>query len=349
LGSVEQLSRLARNDMSIWNKVLVGLIAVMLLPLFYFSAVALKTHQYWRSVANKIEDRLEQLPEEIESLRYGGPGVEEGEHLNAVRIRLHEYLVNRGRIWRNAKFQGGEGGEYRVAVEVPDPHGITLNKTLYVFEQAPEGERGYFLGEFKVNAVVDNDPLITLVPTMQWMSPKAKERLESGQGSWTLCEVMPKDMQLAFEGMTEEEMRQLLPASVVDEYLAHGKDGAQRKLRDYFVLLKELDRQRAVLVEEQEAAKRHEAYMWAAANDAKDKQLKFRSDERASLMAELDRMKVERDASLARRQAVDEELAKVEAKIVQLMADNRATAEEMAKIQAELIRQVERRAEVVAH
>ncbi|NLE37600.1 MAG: hypothetical protein GX621_06200 [Pirellulaceae bacterium] len=335
--------------MNIWNKVLVGLIAVMLLPLFYFSAVALKTHQHWRSVANKIEERLPKLEQEIESLRFGGAGVEEGEHLNAVRVRLHEYLVNRGRIWRNAKFQGGEGGEYRVAVEVPNPHGITLNKTLYVFDQPREGERGCFLGEFKVNAVVEKDPLITLVPTMQWMSSAAQERLKSGTGLWTLCEVMPKDMLIAFEGMTEEEARALLPASVVDEYLASGKEGNERKLRDYFVLLKELDRQRAVLIEEHETAKRHEAFMRAATEDATKNQLKFRSDERADLMTEQDRVKAELDAALAHRQSLEEELAQVEAKIIQLIADNRATAEEMARIQAELVRQVDRRTEVVAH
>jgi chromosome segregation ATPase len=177
--------------------------------------------------------------------------------------------------------------------------------------------------------------------------PRADARLASRKGSWTICEVMPNDMREVFAGMTEQQLRAVVPASVVDEYLTDGRDGKQRKLRDYHVLLKELDRQETVLREDRETAKRHNDYMQAASKDAKQHQL-FDQDERAALMAELDRAKKERAAAVAHEQSLQKELAALTAKISQLIEDNRATAEEIGRMQSEMIRQVDRRTAAVA-
>ncbi len=57
--------------MGIWNKVLVGLIGVASLVLFYLAARTMKTHQYWRELAAKYEQRIEQLERANQALVEG--------------------------------------------------------------------------------------------------------------------------------------------------------------------------------------------------------------------------------------------------------------------------------------
>ena len=46
--------------MSIWNKVLIGLILLASIGFFILGARALKTHQYWREQALQLEQELAQ-------------------------------------------------------------------------------------------------------------------------------------------------------------------------------------------------------------------------------------------------------------------------------------------------
>ena len=50
--------------MSIWNKVLVGLIGVTSLVFFYMATRTLKTHAYWRELAQKHEAKIGQIQDE---------------------------------------------------------------------------------------------------------------------------------------------------------------------------------------------------------------------------------------------------------------------------------------------
>jgi len=337
--------------MNIWNKVLLWLIGLALLPLLYFSLVALRTHQHWRSVANKIESQLPGLEDEIQMLKFGDPADEDSKSLQSVRIEMYKYLVNRGHIWRGCTFQRSEGSEVSVGIEKPDPHGITPHMVVLVFDEAPIEEGGCFLGEFKVNAVDKNQ--VTLEQTMR-LTPRAIARIQASEQikdkpvRWTLREVMPNDMREPFAKMTEEQLRAMLPAAVVDEYLTDGKNGKERLFRDYHVLVKEMDRQETVLLEEVESATRHEQYMNGALADAKKQEL-FRQDERAALTADLNRMKAERTATLAHEESLSRELAALEAQIKQLTADNRAVAAELAKMQSKILEQVDRRTAVANH
>lgn len=334
--------------MNIWNKVLLGLIAVMLLPLFYFSLVALRTHEHWRSAAKKIEAQLPGLEEEIQTLKYGDPLRPDLESLQSLRIEMYKYLVNRGGLWRNCVFQRREGNEISVGVEKPDPHGIAPESILLVFDEASMPEGGCFLGEFKVKGVDKNQ--VTLEPTMR-LSPKALERILASEQIkdkpvlWTLREIMPNDMREPFAKMDEEQLRAALPAAVVDEYLGDGKNGKERPFRDYQVLIKGLDHQWTVLLEELEEAKKHEQYMKSALADAKKQEL-FRQDEIAALTAKKKRMETEAKSALGYEESLAAELKSLEATIAQLAKDNQAVAAELAKMQAKMLRQVDRRATV---
>ncbi|HLA85220.1 MAG TPA: hypothetical protein VJL29_10530, partial [Thermoguttaceae bacterium] len=335
--------------MNIWNKVLLGLIAVALLPLVYFSLVALKTHEHWRSVAVKIEKQIDPndpnaLPAQIEKIKYGDPADESVESLQSVRIALYKYYVNRGRIWRNCAFQGVKGDGVLVGVKAP-PEALEIvpDMVLYAFDEASPAQGGCFLGEFKVSGVNKDGGQVQvgLEPTMRPL-PKALERINSGKGTWTLCEVMPNDAHGVFAGMTKEQLQAILPAAVVDEYLADGKEGMERKLRDYHVLLKEIDRQETLLLQELESATRHEQYMRLALEDAK-RQERFSQAERASLTAELSKSAAERKAALAHEESLDRELKELAAKAAQLIEDNHKVAEEIGAMQSKMTRQVDRR------
>ena len=343
--------------MNIWNKVLLGLIIIVLIPLFYFSLVALKTHKTWRSVANKIEKKIEGTPsqpglvEQIETIQFGDPDKDD-ECLQSVRIALHKYYVNRGRIWRHCLFQqlSDKGDEISLVVEKPDPHGVMPHMILFAFDEATIQEGGCFIGEFKVNAVDKN--VVTLEPTMR-LAPKALERIKLAADTkdkefrWTLREVMPTDIRGVFATMKEEDLRAILPEAVVDEYLAELKGGKKRQLRDYHVLFKELDRQKTILMEEHEANTRHAQYMTAAAEDA-HKQMLFRQKEKAGLMAELSKVTRESKAAQAHRESLERELAELKAKIEQLIKDNRKVATEIAEMQSKMIRQVDQRSATAA-
>ncbi|MBN1589780.1 MAG: hypothetical protein JW888_09715 [Pirellulales bacterium] len=334
--------------MNIWNKVLLGLIAVMLLPLFYFSMVALKTHEHWRTAAKKLEAKRDMLQKEIPIIKYGDPNREDPECLQSVGIELHKYLVNRGRIWRKCVFQGGfdpKTNKVVVRVDKPAPHKIAAGMVVYAFDEAPASQGGCFLGEFEVKDIIDKTQ-IGMVPTMR-LSPQAKARLVAGKGLWTLDEILPQDARDPFVGLTREQLAAMIPAEVVDEYANDGQDGKERPLRDYHVLLKEFDRQETILIEEIATAQRHLQQMVEARDDA-ERQKHFRQNEIVSLKTELNRAKHERKAALAHQQSLTDELAKLEAKMAQLVKDNQRIVQEIGKMQSEMIRQVDRRTAVVA-
>jgi hypothetical protein len=328
--------------MSIWNKVLVGLIIVASLGLFYLGMQTLKTHKYWRESARKHEAKLEPLPKEIENLKFG---TVDGGCLRDLRVALAKQLAQRGRVWNNwapQQIVNPQTGEVRISTDAAGPHGITDKMTLTVFEARDPKGKGRFLGEFKVKAIAEKQ--IVLEPAMT-MTPDDLARLQQSKGPWTLCELMPTDSHEVFAGLGEKELREILPAHAVEQFVNDGKEGKTRKLRDYGVLLKEFDRQRAILVEKQNTVARHKQELDAAVADAK-RQVQFRQNELAALKTELAALARERDAALAHQKALEKEITDRQSKIARLIEENRAAADEIAKAQFEAVGRIERQAKV---
>lgn len=130
--------------MCLANKILVGLIAFAALPLFFMAAWTLKTHKYWAELAQKHEQRIEQLQNDSRLLDEGTdkdgnfkqPGIRQ------VRLELHKLLLDRRRAWFHCdpKIKLGDDGtaEITVTIAQPTPHGIVApdKKTvLYAFEE----------------------------------------------------------------------------------------------------------------------------------------------------------------------------------------------------------------------
>ena len=332
--------------MSIWNKVLVGLIIVASFGLFYLGMQTLKTHKYWRESARKHEAKLEPLPMEIDRLKFGDV---EGGCLRDRRVALARQLAERGRVWHNwapQQIVNPQTGEVRIGTDAAGPYGIADKMPLFVFEAKGAKDGGRFLGEFRVKGIAEGAKQIVLEPVMT-MTPDDLARLQQSKGPWTLCELMPTDSHTVFAGLDEKQLRGILPARTVEQFISDGKDGKTRKLRDYGILIEEFDRQRAVLVEKQNTAARHKQALEAAVADAKQ-QVQFRQNELAALKTELAALARERDVALAHEKALEKEITDRRTRIAQLINENRAAADEIAKTQFEAVERIERQAAVAS-
>ncbi|MBN2474386.1 MAG: hypothetical protein JXB62_07245 [Pirellulales bacterium] len=216
--------------MSIWNKILIGLIFVALLPFFYMAARTLKTHQHWCTLAQKHEQEIARLENENYLLEEAN-GDEEGAGgkmgTKRLRLELHKLLIDRGRVWMNCTPQQADPQTGRVLVTtgLPDPHRIGANTVLYVFEEAEAdpanlGQGGQYIGEFLVTDVADKQ--VQLAPSMK-MNDQELQRLTGSQGPWALYEIMPVDSHDVFAGMEEARLAALLPEEGLTEYVHDGQ------------------------------------------------------------------------------------------------------------------------------
>jgi hypothetical protein len=222
--------------MSIWNKVLIGLIIVASLGFFYMALRTLKTHQNWRQKAHQHQVKIEQVREESRRLVEGTgeneayqPGIER------LGLDLAKVLVDRGRVWRDCKPQAGQQTAQTGLVSVAtDPRGIAPKTVLYVFEGTDVQKGGRYVGEFKAVKVDEANKLLELAPSMQ-MTPAELQRLTAsaaGKAPWIVYEVMPVDGRWVFAQVDkdeearkkhEENLRSLFPAQIAEEYLKDGQ------------------------------------------------------------------------------------------------------------------------------
>ena len=245
--------------MSLWNKILLGLIFVASLPYVYLAMRTLKTHQHWRESAQKHEKRLDDVTQENRELTRGaGDGEDYRPGIQQLRLDLHKTLIDRGRVWRHCQPKVNAGtGQAAVTIPPPDPHdipeekipphGITDKMILYVFEQADEedeeeGENDaqprQYLGEFKVTGVANR--LLQMEPSMK-LDSREFQRLTASVGPWVLYEIMPIDNHEVFADFEEDELKTVLPESTVMEYLKDGQSATVDDLATWDVRGKVVD------------------------------------------------------------------------------------------------------------
>ncbi len=331
--------------MSIWNKVLIGLILAIAPAFFFFGARALKTHQHWRVKAAEAEKKLEELKKE-NSLLEDGNFAEGIRGVRQVKLDLHKLLLDRGRVWRNVApgAPNPQTGAIMCTTDLPNPNGIAVKTVLQVFEQAPVAEGGRYLGEFIVTAKADKQ--LELQPAVK-LTAEETEQLTQSRGPWVLRDVVPVDEHEIFAGLDEARIRAMFPEATVDEYLKHGQKGPggemyTRQLRDYGVLLTCYHQHRAVLRELLEAAKRDNQYLQAALADAK-RQQQFRNEDFDRLKSLFTEETRQLDAVKSHLEAVQDKLAQLRNGVDQLIEANQQTAGQLAQVQLEAIRRVDER------
>lgn len=238
---------------------------------------------------------------------------------------LVEVGFNERRSATPADEEGVEPVEEAAAPSAPTPLGLEADAIVYVFEQGPmEGAEGrgpnQYIGEFRVDSV--SGRLAKLEPLDQLeLDPYATERLINSarrKGPWIVYETMPADDRDLFVGMDEETLRRLLPEGVVEEYLRDGTPSKpddpeerlvsvdengdivppdeadergvakiyRRRMRDYTLLLNDLEAQRAELVSRQLALESDIAKLESALAGAKELQA-YREAELSKWRADL--------------------------------------------------------------
>ncbi|MAT72928.1 MAG: hypothetical protein CMJ58_25890 [Planctomycetaceae bacterium] len=152
----------------------------------------------------------------------------------------------RGRVWRGAVKTAGpdDSGTVQIAIPMPRPHGLEQDSVVYVFQMGEPNannpsQGAQYLGEFRVTAAAPDSA--TLAPVLP-LDERTSQRLANSQAPLSIYETMPPDRHELFghydndtwvSDYTEEELRQMLPAATVEEYLRHGSAELTRDDDEY--------------------------------------------------------------------------------------------------------------------
>jgi preprotein translocase subunit YajC len=348
--------------MSIWNKILLGLIIACLLVFFYMSARMLMTQKNWSVRAEQYAKKISDLQNEDKVTLAGGtvngefkPGIEQ------VRGELNKLTVDRQRVWYKCDPQVSvnrqtHAATIKVTVDQPNP-GITNKSILYVFEDVPAAQQGRFLGEFKVTAVADKQ--ITLEPAFI-LTPADEKKLAEAKKPWNLYDALPHDNHEILGQLGEQDKKAMLPADSAEEYIEDGKPVAQaasagnivggkyvRSLRDYGYLFDVYRMKITELVDRQESAMRDKQMVEDTLADAK-LQVQFWQKQGTVVKALVAEMVRQRDAVAAHLDKLQKKIAEAKAAITELIKNNKAMAGQIAKIQLDATRRIDERTRAMA-
>ncbi len=338
---------------------------------------AIATGTKERSILTRLRNKEVMVPEE--SVETGG----------ILRLEHQVRMLNRdhGRVWRGAvpmaiDQQTGKATvgfplavatspeEEEPSEETPPaagPLGLQEDAVVHIFEQGPasnEPESGrQYLGEFRVTEVEGRQAMLEPLGQLE-LDPYAGERLLNSQGPWTIYESMPVDDLDLFTRFSEDELKQLLPAESVEEYLRDGEpatsdddpfrteglnaDGDpvgadeeavsyrfRRLPRDYAYLFKDWGREQADLIAQMQASQVDVAKLTAALSGAKELK-SFREEELQKLENDLKLLQRDREAITQHVKALQAHIAKAERLLEETLRLNASLAEQIAGAQGAL-------------
>jgi len=233
--------------MSIWNKILLGFIFLATLGFCYLGMRTLKTQDFWRSLAQKYEEKIKTTEKEIFDLEYANVDEDDQEAIKQIVAKdsegkeillgikqlSHELAkldIGRGRIWSYCGPQqvSPTGGiAVQTNEESSDGPVIAPKSIVHVFEERDVAEDGRYLGEFRVENATEQQ--VVMEPTRK-LTPEEIKAIQDSQAtpnmSWAIYEKMPVDSPETFAGMNEDQLTALLikpnknpPQPEVDEIL----------------------------------------------------------------------------------------------------------------------------------
>jgi hypothetical protein len=372
--------------MSIWNKILLGVILAASLAMFYMAMRTLQTHRYWGDLANRFDKKIKDVEQQNRELEFGtdaGDGAAKP-GIRQLELAIQKLTTLRGRVWYNCLPQqpNPQTGQVRVATDLPDPSGIAVNSVLYVFEEAEVSKGGRYIGEFKVDEVAEK--LVALKPARKLVPWELQQLTESvgKKGSWVMYEQMPVDNHELLARLSEAEKKALLPADSVEDYLRDGqpatweqmdewgvkglllddqgnllvdKQGARvpgakgvysRQLRDYGTLLEDFDRQRTLLFDLREATERDKKLVQDALAQAQA-QIQACAKDIAETKADVAKLRAERDAVAQLHDSLNRRAADLRKEVTRLIEANQGIAGQIAKIQLDATRKIDARTRAV--
>lgn len=354
-----------------WTQVvLVTFIMLFGVGALFLGAEVFRIHRNLRSGIPNFEQRLEAEAQRTERLLNGSgeePGIRELEH------ELQLVTRQRGRVWRQVQPAGEVSNQGAVTVKIPSPvpHGLDTDSIVYVFESGDPVQGAQYLGEFRVAGSTADGA--TLEPILL-IDQRTGERLAGSGGPWTLFETMPSDRHNLYEGLTEEQLRELLPEESVAEYIHHGEEAdvndnpwhvigfdaagnridldsgeaAEKKLydrplRDYAYLFEELARERVEARAQIQAIQGDIAKLEETLSSA-EKLSQFRNQQIEALTSDVAGMRMDREKVEALRDRIQKGLSIAQQRIENLLAQNLSLARQLQRQQLQLIEEIDSRA-----
>ncbi|TWU00723.1 hypothetical protein Pla108_16750 [Botrimarina colliarenosi] len=273
-----------------------------------------------------------------------------------VRFPVRPSVLNAPAEGEEAPLEGEEAAAEQPSGPPPSL-GLETDAIVYVFEQGPlegteESKPNHYIGEFRVDAVAGRTAKLEPLDQLE-LDPVATERLLSSRGPWIVYESMPADDRELFAGMDDETLRRLLPESVVEQYLRDGTpaqpddpedrlvsvdaDGHvvppddpegkgvakqyRRQMRDYTLLLNDLEAERAELVAREQAMTADIAKLEEALANA-EKIKAYREEELAKWQADLAAVERERKAIEAHEAALRAQVANAQRLLAETLKEN---------------------------
>jgi hypothetical protein len=307
--------------MSIWNKVLVGLIIVVGLAMLFFAARALKAHTYWGESVTLHEQAIKAVGND-KQLLIDGNEAEGKPGIRQLKQEVEQMVVGRGRVWRNSQPKVVQADKATVVTQLAAPHKDAEKTQLFVFEEPAGQGTGAYLGEFTVVGVAGQQ--WELKPTRP-MSAAELARLQKSRGPWSLYELMPGEP--------------IDPA-------AGAQPGSDQAV-DYHVLFNDFYRQRVEL-QDLTKATTDDAQTVEASDAAARQYLDLLHKETDSTKDELKAMQAEHALVAKHREALEAKLAQLKDAVEKTDQSNRAAASELARLQLEAIRRIDERTSKVA-
>lgn len=314
--------------------------------------------------------------------------------IGGVRELEHQVRMlnrRRGRVWRNAAPQGVDRTNGQVAVRFPvatpvttedealpdetapatpaatPPLTLQVGAVVYAFEQGPpmtesEGLRQY-LGEFRVLEVMGRDALLEPLDHLA-LDVNAAERLFNSSAPWIVYESMPADSLDLFADFSEEELRAMLPAASVEEYLRDGTpqqddddparlegldaDGRpvaegetpvkyryRRQPRDYAFLFQDLDKQHAELIALIQSSTADLQKIEQALQEARGLE-NLRQDELQKMQSDFELLSRDRQEIEQYAQSLEQQITKAKRLLDEVLADNARMVAQLATVQGDL-------------
>lgn len=332
--------------MSIWNKVLLGFIFVGFVAWLFLATRAMNVWVTWRPKAQQLEQQLEDARQTEIDLIVG---------LREARLELYKLTVGRGRVWLDcvphtinvekhpeavANHPQASANTVDILVNnvLPEPHGVELNTTLYVFEQADQANPARYLGQFVVKD--SRATQLQIGPSLS-LSPEEIQALVNSRQTgrrWSLHEIMPDDNHEIYLDWDPAQYMALLPAETAAEY----ENEAERTLRDYRVLFNDMHRTRSRNIDQIAALTVDNAFLDSAVASATTQE-QFRNQELVDLKSRLSETQGDRDAIEAHRAAVQRKLAQIETAVTRSIETNQAILGEVTRLQLEATRIIDAR------
>ena len=197
--------------MCLFNRILIGLIVIAIGACFYFSAITLKTHNFWGEEYNKNKSDLEKLEKEISLYKYG-EGIPDTEGYKRSIYELEQYLRAlrdlRGPVYRDCSVDSNftsDGGTFAVSIPgVTDKTQLSvqlpINTPIYAFiPSTSDAGKMQYLGRFLVKnyAQDEGSPEFYVIVEPTRMAYEKNERMQSvlskAHGLWTIFFEMPID------------------------------------------------------------------------------------------------------------------------------------------------------------